>query len=67
MAALTDIVMQRYIELEGQFKRVVSVVKVRGSGHSKDIRFYDIDAEGMKIGAALSQYKGILSGEPYRA
>jgi len=43
------------------------VVKVRGSGHSKDIRFYDIDAEGMKIGTALSQYQGILSGEPYRA
>lgn len=67
-AFLADaIVMQRYIELEGQFKRVVSVVKVRGSGHSKDIRFYDIDAGGMKIGAALSQYQGILSGEPYRA
>ena len=67
-AFLADaIVMQRYIELEGQFKRVVSVVKVRGSGHSKDIRFYDIDAEGMKIGTALSQYQGILSGEPYRA
>src|SRR5450830_1906763 len=50
-AFLADaIVMQRYIELEGQFKRVVSVVKVRGSGHSKDIRFYDIDAEGMKVG-----------------
>jgi circadian clock protein KaiC len=67
-AFLADaIVMQRYIELEGQFKRVVSVVKVRGSGHSKDIRFYDIDAGGMTIGAALSQYQGILSGEPYRA
>jgi hypothetical protein len=30
MAALTDIVMQCHIELEGQFKRVVSVVKLGG-------------------------------------
>ncbi len=33
-AFLADaIIMQRYIELEGQFKRVFSVVKIRGSAH----------------------------------
>jgi circadian clock protein KaiC len=66
-AFLADaIVMQRYVELGGQFRRVVSVVKVRGSGHSKDIRFYDIDEAGLHVGAALSTYEGILSGQPYR-
>ncbi|MGK5025329.1 RAD55 family ATPase [Janthinobacterium sp. RB2R34] len=66
-AFLADaIVMQRYVELAGQFKRVLSVVKVRGSGHSKDIRFYDIDQEGIHIGETLSAYEGILSGQPYR-
>ena len=35
-AFLTDaIILQRYVELDGQFKRVMAVVKVRASAHSK--------------------------------
>ncbi|MEV4777950.1 ATPase domain-containing protein [Burkholderia sp. LMU1-1-1.1] len=64
-AFLADsIIMQRYVELEGQFKRVMSVVKVRASEHSKDIRFFDITADGVVIGAPLTQYVGILTGRP---
>lgn len=64
-AFLADaIVVQRYIELESQFKRVISVVKVRGSNHSKDIRLFDITDEGVAIGKALSGYDGIMSGRP---
>jgi circadian clock protein KaiC len=64
-AFLADsIVMQRYVELEGQFKRVMSVVKVRASEHRKDIRFFDITADGVVIGAPLTQYVGILTGRP---
>ena len=64
-AFLTDaIIVQRYIEIAGQFKRVISVVKVRGSEHSKDIRLFDITGEGMIIGETLSGYTGIMSGRP---
>lgn len=64
-AFLADaIIMQRYVEIEGQFKRAFSVVKVRGSEHSKDIRLYDITNEGMIIGDTLSDYTGIMSGRP---
>ncbi|MFC3109858.1 RAD55 family ATPase [Undibacterium arcticum] len=64
-AFLTDaIIVQRYIEIVGQFKRVLSVVKVRGSEHSKDIRLFDITDEGIMIGETLSEYAGILSGRP---
>ena len=64
-AFLADaIIMQRYVELEGQFKRVISVVKVRGSDHSKDIRFFDIARDSIAIGETLTQYQGILSGQP---
>lgn len=66
-AFLADaIVMQRYIEIDGQFKRVISVVKVRGSAHSKDIRLFDITDDGLSIGEALTGYTGILSGSPTR-
>jgi len=64
-AFLADaIVVQRYIEIAGQFKRVISVVKVRGSDHSKDIRLFDITDEGIIIGETLSDYNGIMTGRP---
>jgi circadian clock protein KaiC len=64
-AFLADaIIVQRYIEIAGQFKRVISVVKVRGSEHSKDIRFFDITDDGIIIGETLSGYAGIMSGRP---
>ncbi len=64
-AFLADaIIVQRYVEIAGQFKRVLSVVKVRGSGHSNDIRLFDITSEGIVIGETMSEYAGILSGRP---
>jgi circadian clock protein KaiC len=64
-AFLADsIIVQRYIQIGGQFKRVISVVKVRGSNHSKDIRLFDITDEGINIGESLSEYGGILSDRP---
>ncbi|MBB5606970.1 MULTISPECIES: ATPase domain-containing protein [unclassified Janthinobacterium] len=64
-AFLADaIVMQRYVELEGQLKRVISVVKVRASDHSKDIRFFDITSDGISIGHPSTLYVGILTGRP---
>ena len=64
-AFLTDsIVALRYVEIYGQFKRVISVVKVRSSPHSKDIRFFEIDDDGIKIAEKLSPYQGILTGTP---
>jgi circadian clock protein KaiC len=64
-AFLADaILVQRYIEVAGQFKRVLSVVKVRGSEHSKDIRLFDITDEGLVIGETMPEYVGIMSGRP---
>jgi circadian clock protein KaiC len=64
-AFLADaIIVQRYIEIMGQLKRAVSVVKVRGSQHSKDIRFFDITDEGIIFGDMLSEYDGIMTGHP---
>ena len=64
-AFLTDvIIMQRYIELEGCLERVMSVVKVRGSGHSKQIRAFQITKNGIVIGKPLVSYDGLLTGHP---
>lgn len=53
-AFLADIIItQRYVEIGSQFKRALSVIKVRGSQHSKLIRLYDITADGIVIGEPL--------------
>jgi len=62
-AFLSDaIVMQRYVELNGQFNRVISVVKVRASAHSKDIRFYDIEDGQLHIEDKSVPFSSVLSG-----
>ena len=64
-AFLADaIIMQRYIELEGEFKRVMAVVKVRSSMHSRALRLFTITSDGIVLGDPLAQYEGILSGRP---
>jgi circadian clock protein KaiC len=62
-AFLADaIVMQRYVELKGQFRRVIAVVKVRSSDHSKDLRLYDIRDGELQIDTTAAPYSHVLSG-----
>lgn len=64
-AFLADaILMQRYIEIQGKLRRVLSVVKIRGSAHSDELRLYDISGDGLHIGDGLNQMQGILTGQP---
>ena len=66
IAFLTDvIIIQRYLEIEGQLRRGLAVVKVRSSQHSKDLREYEISSEGgIVVGQALNAYDGLLTGTP---
>jgi circadian clock protein KaiC len=64
-AFLTDaIIMQRYIEMKGRLQRVMAVVKVRGSAHSKELRAFEITEEGIVMGEMLDGYDGLLTGSP---
>ena len=63
-ALLVDaIIMQRYVESKGQLKTIITVVKLRGSAHSRDLRLFEIGADGIVIGAAPVPYEGVLSGQ----
>lgn len=64
-AFLTDtIILQRYLELDGQLRRMMTIVKVRGSAHSKDLRLYDITDDGIALGEPLGKYERLLLGDP---
>jgi circadian clock protein KaiC len=59
-----EIIVQRYVEMEGELRRVVAVVKMRGSNHSHEFRTYEVTAKGVVVGGSLAEYDGILSGTP---
>jgi circadian clock protein KaiC len=59
-----DILVQRYIELEGQLRTVLTVVKMRGSTHSRNFHEYTLTEMGAVIGDTLRGYEQILTGFP---
>lgn len=59
-----EIFIQRYIEMEGELRRVMAVIKMRGSDHSHEIRTYEITARGVVVGGPLKGYDGIITGMP---
>ena len=63
ISTITDsIILLRYVELFGEMRRGLTVLKMRGSMHDKDIREFRIDGKGMHIGKPFRNVSGILSG-----
>lgn len=63
ISTITDsIILMRYVELFGEMRRGMTVLKMRGSMHDKEIREFKIDGAGMHIGAPFRDVTGILSG-----
>ena len=59
-----DILRLRYISINGQLRRMLLVVKMRGSEHSIDMSEYRITAKGVTIIGPLRGYRGLTSGIP---
>ena len=45
-------------------RRALTVLKMRGSSHDKEIREFTIDGHGMHVGEAFRNVAGIISGSP---
>jgi circadian clock protein KaiC len=62
-----DILRLRYVEIDGQLRKILVVVKMRGANHSKDIREYVITNAGVVvIGPHQTDYVQLTSGLPER-
>jgi circadian clock protein KaiC len=59
-----DIIRLRYIEIDGRLRKILLVLKMRGSDHSKDICEYEITSVGMTMGERLQGYRGLITGVP---
>ncbi|MBA2684308.1 MAG: AAA family ATPase [Gemmatimonadaceae bacterium] len=59
-----DIIVQRFVEIDGELRTVLAIPKMRGSKHSHDLLTYQITDQGAVVGGPLRSYRGILTGSP---
>jgi circadian clock protein KaiC len=54
---LTDgILLQRYLEVDGDVRKVMAVVKLRGSAHFTEFHSYEITSEGLVVNAPIGKH-----------
>jgi circadian clock protein KaiC len=58
------VLLLRYFEAAGQVRRAMSVLKKRTGRHENTIREFSIDNTGLKVGAPLDKFQGVLRGVP---
>ncbi|SEA98299.1 ATPase domain-containing protein [Variovorax sp. YR216] len=58
------VVVLRYFEAHGEVRQAISVVKKRGGAHERTIRSLTLDADGIRVGEPLRNFRGILTGVP---
>lgn len=60
-----DIIRLRYVDIDGALSRILTVVKMRDSQHSKDICEYEITDKGVMLtGRRLNEYRALITGIP---
>lgn len=61
-----DIIRMRYVEIDGELRKIMMVIKMRGASHSKDIREYEINSDGIVLGERMREYAHLITGIPER-
>jgi circadian clock protein KaiC len=62
-----DIVRLRYVSIEGQLRKILVIIKMRGGNHSQDIREYEITPKGLIVADELLQnFERLITGIPER-
>ena len=59
-----NVILLRYLEMTGKMGRALSIMKVRGSQHSKEIRSFSITDDGLKVERRVKAQTGVLTGVP---
>jgi circadian clock protein KaiC len=58
------VLLMRYFEQAGGIRKAVSVIKKRIGRHENTIREFLMDDGGLKVGAPLTDFHGVLTGVP---
>lgn len=57
-----SVILLRYFEKRGAFARAISMLKKRTSEHEQTVREFRLTSHGVRVGAVLEDFRGILSG-----
>ncbi len=55
-------ILLRYVEIDSSIQKALTVLKMRGSNHQKDIRKYQCTSTGLEVESKFSRREGIMSG-----
>ncbi len=56
------VLLMRYVEVDSAMHRALTILKMRGSSHAKEIRGYDIASGGLHMQEPFKNIRGLLSG-----
>ena len=59
-----NIIFLRYLEIQGELRRAIGVLKKRLSSFERTLRELDVSRYGIKVGKPLTDLRGILRGIP---
>lgn len=59
-----NLIVLRYVEVDGHLERAVFVLKARGTGHASELRRFVIDGSGGHVGERFQDLRGVLTGVP---
>jgi circadian clock protein KaiC len=59
-----NLILLLYVEVDGRLERAVSVLKARGTGHATELRRFQIDGCGARVGERFQDLRGVLTGIP---
>ena len=63
---MDTVILMRYVEIKSEMRKAISVLKMRGSHHDKEIRELTIDEKGLEVRLPFVEYSGIMSGSPVK-
>jgi len=59
-----NLVFLRYLEMQGELRKAIGVLKKRMTDFEKTLREFEITRYGIKVGKPLTNLRGILKGSP---
>ena len=58
------VILTRYFEASGSVRKAISIIKKRSGAHESTIRELEMATSGVRIGEALTDFQGVLTGVP---
>jgi len=59
-----NLVFLRYLEIEGELRKAIGILKKRAGNFEKSLREFRISTHGLRVGEPLVELRGVLTGNP---